>query len=209
MQGKPEIMPLLLLKGRTAMRKEYSKKEISSLSKSLRGKNFEKLYILDIDGIERNKPQLDIVQSLCNDFSISYEAGPRKGANVIDMVVAGADRVYMGTYCLASLDEVGTAMALTEGIGLKIDWNDGLLGRGKGIEKGSVADIIRGAMDRGVKDIVAPVEIIDRVIDAAGSGAVVRAIADRPGDEKRTDLNCASLIVNCDLLLKEEAPDAS
>lgn len=186
------------------MRREYSKKELSALSKGLRDKGFEKLYILDIDGVERNKPQLEIVQSLCNDFSISYEAGPRRGANVIDLVIAGADMVYMGTYCLSSLAEIGVAMSLCEGIGLKIDWNDGLLGRGEGIEGVSVAEVLQGAMNYGVKDVVAPVEIIEKVTSAAGSsGAVIRAMADRPEDEKRTDLNCTSLIVNHELLLKE------
>jgi len=186
------------------MRREYSKKELSALSKKLRSRNFEKLYILDIDGIEWNRPQLDIVQSLCNDFSISYEAGPRKAANVIDMVIAGAEMVYMGTYRLASLDEIATAVSLAEGIGLKVDWNDGVLGRGKGILDASISDIVRGSMDRGVKDIVAPAEIIGEVNRAvAGGEAVVRAIADRRGDEKTTDLNCASLIVNQELLLAE------
>jgi len=207
MQGKPEIMPLLLLKGRTAIRREYSKKELTSISKSLRGRNFEKLYVLDVDGIERNKPQLDIVQSLCNDFSISYEAGPRMGANVIDLVVAGADMVYMGTYCLASLDEIEVAMSFTEGIGFKIDWNDGLQGRGKGIKGASLSEVVQGAIRYGAKDIVAPVEIVGKVKGAIGdSGAVLRAMADRPGDEKMTDLDCASLIVNHELLPKEGKP---
>ena len=186
------------------MRREYSNKELSALSKSLRDKGFEKLYILDIDGVERNKPQLEIVQNLCNDFSISYEAGPRRGANVIDLIIAGADMVYMGTYCLSSIAEIGVAMSLCEGIGLKIDWNDGLLGRGEGIKGASITDVLRGAMNHGVKDVVAPVEIVGEVASAVGSsGAVIRAIADRPGDEERTDLNCASLIVNYELLTKE------
>jgi len=197
-------MPLLLLRGRTALWKEYSKKELSALSKRLRDRNFEKLYILDIDGIERNKPQLDIVQSLCNDFSISYEAGPRRGANVIDLVIAGADMVYMGTYCLESLDEIEVALSLCEGVGLKVDWNGGLLGRGVGVEGTSMPEVVRGAIRYGTKDMVTPVEIVNEVKDTIGSDKVVlRAIADRPGDEKRTDIDCASLIVDHELLMKE------
>lgn len=204
MQGKPEIMPLLLLKGRPALRREYTKKELSALSKRLRGSNYDKLYILDVDGIERNKPQLDIVQSLCNDFSISYEAGPRMGANVIDMVVAGADMVYMGTYSMSSLDELEVALSLTEGVGFKIDWNEEVLGRGGGIRKTALDKLVKSAIQYGIKDIVAPVEVADKAREAIGdSGAILRAMADRPGDEKRTDVDCASLIVNLELLLKE------
>lgn len=205
MQAKPEIIPLLLLRGRPALRREYSKKELSDLSKRLRDLNFSKLYILDFDGIDRNKPQLDIVQSLCNDFSISYDAGPRKGANVIDMVIAGADTVYMGTYRMASLDEIEVALSLTEGVGLKIDWNGKMLGMGKDIDGTSLPNVVKRAINYGIKDIVAPVEIADNVRNAIGdSGAILRAIADRPGDEKKTEMNCASLIVNQELLLKGE-----
>jgi len=35
MQGKPEIIPMLLLEGRTFLFKEYSKKTLSALSKDL------------------------------------------------------------------------------------------------------------------------------------------------------------------------------
>lgn len=201
MQGKPEIIPLLLLKGRSTLFKEYSKKELAGLSKSLRERKYEKLYVLDLDGVERNKPQLDIIQTLSNDFSISYEAGPRRGANVVDLVIAGADAVYMGTFSMASLDELKVALTFTENIGLKIDWNDGVLGHGEQIEGASLAEVLQEALDFGIRDFVVPVEIIDEASGLlTGWGATLRSIADRPGDEKTTDPRIRSLIVNIDKL---------
>ena len=117
MQGKPEIIPMLLLEGRTLLFKEYSKKALSALSKDLRRRNFEKLYVMDVDGVERNTPQLDVIQALADDFSISYEAGPRKGANIVDLVIAGADMAYMSTISLASLGEVEVALTFSENVG--------------------------------------------------------------------------------------------
>jgi len=204
MKGKPEVIPLLLLKGRTTLFREYSKKAISELSKSLRKRDFEKLYVLDLDGVERNKPQLDIVQVLSDDFSIFYEAGPRRGANVVDLVIAGADKVYMNTYSMSALDEVKVALTFTENIGLKIDWNDTVLGHGDGIEGCSLSDIIAAALGLGVKDFVVPAEVTNEAGNSLkGANALMRAIADRPGDEKIVNPNVESLIIPLENLPKE------
>ena len=204
MKGKPEVIPLLLLKGRTTLFREYSKKAVSELSKSLRKRDFDKLYVLDLDGVERNKPQLDIVQALSDDFSILYEAGPRGGANVVDLVIAGADKVYMNTYSMSALDEIQVALAFSENIGLKIDWNDGVQGHGDGIEGCSLSNVITAALGYGVRDFVVPVEVIGEACRASRSaGALMRAIADRPGDEGIVDSDIESLIVPLERLPEE------
>jgi phosphoribosylformimino-5-aminoimidazole carboxamide ribonucleotide (ProFAR) isomerase len=204
MQGKPEIIPMLLLEGRTFLFKEYSKKALSALSKDLRKRNFETLYVMDVDGVERNKPQLDIIQALCDDFSILYEAGPRRGANVVDLVIAGADIVYMSTLSLASLSEIETALTYSENIGFKVDWNDGVQGHGKMIDGAPLPDVVKGALQYGIKDFVVPVEIIEEAAGLLrGTNATLRAIADRPGDEKTTDSRIKSLIISLDHLPSE------
>ena len=204
MQGRPEIIPMLLLEGRTFLFKEYSKKTLSALSKDLRRRNFEKLYVMDIDGVERNRPQLDVIQTLADDFSISYEAGPRRGANVVDLVIAGADMAYMSSLSLASLSEIEVALTFSENVGFKVDWNVGVQGHGKMIEGASLSEVVKGALNYGVKDFVVPVEIIKEAAGLLqGSDAVLRAIADRPGDEKAMDSRIKSLIVSLELLSDE------
>jgi hypothetical protein len=204
MQGKPEIIPMLLLEGRTIIFKEYSKKALSALSKDLRKRNFEKLYVMDVDGVERNKPQLDVIQLLSDDFSILYEAGPRRGANIVDLVIAGADMAYMSTISLASLVEIEIALTFSENVGFKIDWNGGLQGHGKMVEGASLSEVIKGALQYGVKDFAVPVEIIGEAAGLLqGSDAVLRAIADRPGDEKTMDSRVKSLIISLDKLPNE------
>jgi len=206
MQGKPEIIPMLLLEGRTFLFKEYSKKALSVLSKDLRRRNFEKLYVMDVDGVERNKPQLDIIQALSDDFSVLYEAGPRRGANVVDLVIAGADMAYMSTLSLASLREIEVALTYSENVGFKVDWNEHIQGHGKMIEGAALSDVIKGALHYGVKDFVVPVEIIGETASLLqGSDAVLRAIADRPGDEKTVDARIKSLIISIEHLPEEVA----
>ena len=203
MQQDIEIIPLLLLKGRSTLFREFSKKQLSALSKNLRKMNFEKLYIMDIDGLERNRPQLDIVQVLCDDFSILYEAGPRRGANIIDMVIAGAEIAYMNTDSLEALDEIEIALSYTESVGLKIDWNNGMLGHGKGIENHSMDEVISSAVSAGLKDFVVPIEIIAQAAIAMKDDSVVlRGIADRSGDEKIRNERMSSIIINHEYIKK-------
>lgn len=203
MQQQPDIIPLLLLKGRTSLRREYSKKELSALSKALRKKDYEKLYIMDLDGLERNKPQLDIVQSLCDDFAIFYEAGPRKGANIIDLIIAGSEVAYMNTASLESIAELEIALSFTEGVGFKIDWNGNMLGEGNGIKGSSVEKVLNEAHKAGIKEFVVPVEIIDAYFESlTDDSSKIRAIADRPGDEKFIDSRISSLIIDHKLLLR-------
>jgi len=186
------------------LRREYSKKQLAAISKDLRKKNFEKLYIMDLDGLERNKPQLDIVLSLCDDFSIYYEAGPRKGANIIDLIIAGAEVAYMNTASLSALHELEIALSFTEGVGLKIDWNDGIIGDGEGIIDSSIEKIMTQAYDFGIREFVIPVETFNIAFNALrDKDCKIRAIADRYGDEKKYDTRFSSLIVNYELLLKE------
>jgi len=155
---------MLVLRGRSPIRKEYSNRALSEFSKELRERGFESIYIVDRDGIEKNRPQLDIIQSLSDDFTILYEGGPRSSANIIDMIIAGAEVAYLGTSTLSSLDEIELAHALTENLGLKIDWDDGVIGYGDGIEGRGLEDLLREAVDFGATDIVVPSAIIDRSI---------------------------------------------
>lgn len=207
MGDRPEIIPLLLLKGRMTLIREYSRKSLSTLSKTFRERNYEKVYVMDLDGIERNRPQLDIVQYLSDDFSVLYEAGPRRGVNVIDLVVAGADTVYMNTYSLKSLGEVELALALTERVGFKIDWDRHVLGSGEGIEGESLENILSGAMRMGAGDFAIPAEILDRSLGVLKNDRfIVRALCDRPGDENLSNEKVASVIIDQELLLGAGAP---
>lgn len=162
MSGKPGIIPMLVLRGRSTIRKEYSNRALSELSKEFRKRGFESIYIVDRDGIEKNRPQLDIVQLLSEDFTVLYEGGPRSSANIIDMIIAGAEIAYLGTSTLSSLDEIELAHALTESLGLKVDWDDGIVGCGDRIDGRGLEDLLRESVEFGATDIVVPSAIIDR-----------------------------------------------
>ena len=196
---KAELIPLLLLRGRALLFREYSKKALSDLSKKLRRRDFEKLYIMDLDGLERNKPQLDIVQRLSDDFGVLYEGGARRGSNIIDFIMAGAEIAYLNTASAESIEEIEIALSYSENIGLKIDWNQGVIG--EGFKSKSLQNIMSESAKLGIRDFVVPIEIISQIAGIRlSANSVIRAIADRAGDEKLRDIEADAIIINHELI---------
>ena len=54
---------------------------------------FTEIYIMDLDGIERNEPNLDFYQSIFKRKWI--DAYPRRFEDVMDLVVAGGDKIVI------------------------------------------------------------------------------------------------------------------
>src|SRR5512136_463506 len=108
-------VPLINLKGRTLITRSYPPGYISKLASELSEK-FEKVYVADLDGIQKNKPQLDVVQEICDELPTMYEGGVRFASNVIDMLITGADRAVIGTSTLSSLEDLRGAFKLSENI---------------------------------------------------------------------------------------------
>jgi uncharacterized protein related to proFAR isomerase len=51
---------------------------------------FKKLYVLDLDGIEKGKPNFDIYQKLSTSVDLWVDNGPRNIGDVVDTFMAGA-----------------------------------------------------------------------------------------------------------------------
>lgn len=127
---------------------------------------FEKLYIADDDGISRNKPQLDVVQELCDEIPTLYEGGVRYASNVIDMLITGAEKAVVGTATLASLEDLRGAFKLSENITLKVDYRDGIVSFDPAIAGRAFLDLSRDARSIGVSDMIVPKELAE---DAAAA----------------------------------------
>jgi uncharacterized protein related to proFAR isomerase len=118
--------------------------------------DFEKLYLADLDGINRNKPQLDLAQEVCEEISTFYEGGVRFSNNVIDMLITGADKAVIGTATLASLDDLRGAFKLSENITLKVDYRDGIVSFDPAIASRAFLDFSRDVREVGITDLFVP-----------------------------------------------------
>ena len=92
-----EIVPLIILE-----KQEISKQD----SEKLINQNNEekKLYILDLYGIKKNKPNLSIYQKLSKNFDIWVDNGPRNLGDVVDVFMAGAISITLRTETWPLLD---------------------------------------------------------------------------------------------------------
>jgi len=139
-------------------RRTYARGELSKLGSSLSGK-FEKLYVADEDGISKNRPQLGVVQELCDEIPTLYEGGVRFANNVIDMLITGAEKAVVGTATLVSLDELRGAFKLSENITLKVDFRDGIVSFDPSIAGRAFLDLSREVRSIGISDIIVPIDL--------------------------------------------------
>src|SRR5579863_10393989 len=80
-----------------------------------------RLYVVDLDGIERDSPQLDYLQEMSRDGELWVDGGVRTADQAIDILVAGASRAVLSSSALESPDEVGRAWALSQDIVVELD----------------------------------------------------------------------------------------
>lgn len=149
------VIPHLSLRSRTFLRRSYSRSELEEIVSRLSAKH-EMIYVSDEDGIEKNKPQLDLAREICDEIPTMYEAGVRYGQNVIDVIIAGAERAVVGTATLADLDELRGAFKLSENIILKADYRDGIIGSDPLIGGRAFLDLSRDVLDIGIGEIIVP-----------------------------------------------------
>ncbi len=149
------VVPYFQLKGRSLAKRAYARGEMSEIASRL-SDNFEKVYVADLDGISKNRPQLDVAQEICEEIPTLYEGGVRFAQNVIDMLITGAERAVIGTANLANVDELRKAFMLSENITFKVDYRDGIVSFDPSIAGRAFLALSQEVRDVGVSDIVVP-----------------------------------------------------
>lgn len=91
-----EIIPLVRVEKRKVVSAGGSRKpyDDSLFKKIERGR---KLYILDRDGVRKNKPNVTMYQWFSKTWDLWVDAGPRATGDVIDMVITGAGSLTVRT----------------------------------------------------------------------------------------------------------------
>ncbi len=89
-----EEMPLVYVKGGKVIEGKSRTNAVDRL-KEIRDEK-KKAYVLDLDGIKRNRPNLDIYRKLSHKPFLWIDALPRRLEDVMDIVVVGAERITIG-----------------------------------------------------------------------------------------------------------------
>jgi len=114
-----EIIPCVTLKN-------YKKKNYSIFSESIPKyiKEGEKLYILDLDGIEKNKPSLCFYQKFSSIYDLWIDCGPRNIGDVVDIFMTGATGVTIRRTLSSSLNITDIRDISENKVYLNIDGSD-------------------------------------------------------------------------------------
>ncbi len=91
-------------------------------------KQYPRILVVDLNGIEFNRPQVDLVQQLGALGEIWVDAGIRYAESAIDILVAGASAVVLCTKNIAGVDQLAAAVELSDSVYLGIDWDGALVG---------------------------------------------------------------------------------
>lgn len=144
-------------------------------------KHYDRVYVADHDGIFKNKPQLDLVQRICDEIPTLYEGGVRFSNNVIDMLITGAEKAVIGTGTLVDLSELGGAFKLSENITFKVDFRDGIVSFDPEVAGRAISDLFREVAEVGVADVVVPMALVEEAAEARKEhGFTLGVIASAP-----------------------------
>jgi len=112
------------------------------------------VYINDIDGMERNNPQYAVLKKITSIAELWVDAGVRSGDALIDVIFAGAQRPVLSTKSMGDLDDIPTALEVSDGILLCIDYDKGIIARNRELSKMTPAKVAEAAKRSGVEDII-------------------------------------------------------
>jgi hypothetical protein len=74
---------------------------------------YDRLYLVDLDGIERGTPQVEYMQELSREIDLWVDAGVATADSAIDILVAGAQRAVLSSAYLRAPVEVRRAWKLS------------------------------------------------------------------------------------------------
>lgn len=107
-----ETIPLVYVKNKR-IQIEKDRKNIS-LDDVLENVTKDKdIYFLDVDGIEKNKPNLCTYQKIAEKRNIWVDAGPRVLGDVVDLLMAGANKITIRPH-LFPIEEIPSIKDVTE-----------------------------------------------------------------------------------------------
>jgi phosphoribosylformimino-5-aminoimidazole carboxamide ribonucleotide (ProFAR) isomerase len=155
--------------------------------------NYETVYIIDVNGLLENKPQLDLLKKTIDFCEVWLDAGISEADYIYDPLVAGAQEVILSSKTLGSLMELARAFELSENIIFEIDYDNGVISpsiqisdmtpaklgqeiNDIGITKIIFADYSRIQMDKSIETSIIKELLIQRFEVYVGGGVKIRDI---------------------------------
>ncbi len=117
--------------------------------------DYKTICVLDIDGIERGRPQLGHVRLLGQGRNVWYDPGVRDMNDMADAFMAGATRVILGTKTLASKDVLIECHEASSDYVLGLDWTgDHIISRDAEMSQADPLDLLAEMKQLGVRRVL-------------------------------------------------------
>ncbi len=87
--------------------------------------SYSLLYLADLDGLERNDPQLEYIQELSRDIPLWVDSGVRRADQAIDVIVAGAQRAVLSSAYVRGPRELRRAWRLSTDLVFELETQEG------------------------------------------------------------------------------------
>ncbi|MCI4349451.1 MAG: HisA/HisF-related TIM barrel protein [Thermoplasmata archaeon] len=134
-QGGPSLVPCLMIRGGHVVLPGSTQPEIA---RDPEGRPYElfdvldslaarygQLYVVDLDGVEREDPQLDYLQEIARDVEVWVDAGVRNADQAIDALVTGATRAILSSTVLEGPTELEKAWRLSQNLAFEVSIRSG------------------------------------------------------------------------------------
>ena len=116
--------------------------------------DYSTMLVMDIDGIERRRPQLTQVQTVAPVKNVWWDPGVRNLDDMMDAFTAGANRVVVGTKTIWNLQELKDCQEFSGDYVLSLDWADGILSRDANISQADPIAFLRTMYEEGVRRVL-------------------------------------------------------
>jgi hypothetical protein len=84
-------------------------------------KQYRRIYIVDLEGVQKNEPQLDLWQELSREADLWIDGGVQLGDQAIDILVSGARRAVLSTSRIRNAGELDKAWKLSQELAVEIE----------------------------------------------------------------------------------------
>ncbi len=95
--------------------------------RALEKEGYELFYIMDMDGVEKNRMQIPVIERIAAEFRIWLDGGFRTVGDVEDALVLGAEMAVISSKNIRSMEDVRRAHELSDNLIFSADYFEGIL----------------------------------------------------------------------------------
>ena len=116
-----KIIPFIpVLNGNVVDAEGSRYKKLGNAVKTVKSSKYETFYVIDINGLIKNRPQINIIQEMSKEKNLWVESGVRFAEDMIDVLMAGAEYAVLNSM-LVGLDELKKICALSQNLMLHME----------------------------------------------------------------------------------------